>query len=198
MINSKIALSLASIAAAGALVAGATFAYFSSTAESTDNVFSTGELTLLLDDGSEDDLTPAATITASFGGTLVPGGTTSGFVSLHNGGTIDIAEVNLSADETLASVPDLDAQLNITSAKIGSENTCTTSPADITGSMPATLAALNALGVTGLDLPSSALTVGATKFLCMTFELDPLTDDTFQGTSITEDFTFVGHQVLSQ
>lgn len=50
MINSRIALSLASIAAAGALVAGATFAFFSDQATSDDNTFSTGNASLLITD----------------------------------------------------------------------------------------------------------------------------------------------------
>lgn len=192
MINSRILLSAASIAAAGALVIGATFAYFSSTATSTGNVFGAGTLTLLLDDN--DDITPAATITASFGSTLAPGGSTSGFISMHNDGTIDMAEVNLSATETVTSSPDLAGKLDITSAKIGTESTCTTSPVDI-GSSFTTLAVLN---LAGLDLPSSTIAAGATKYLCMTFTLNSGTDNTYQGKSITETFTFVGHQDLSQ
>lgn len=191
-INSKILLSAASIAAAGALVVGATFAFFSSTATSTGNVFGAGTLTLLLDDNNES--TPAATITASFGGTLAPGETTSGFISMHNGGTIDMAEVNLGATETVASSPDLAGKLDITSARIGTEPTCTTSPVDITSSFT-TLAALNSAG---LDLPSSVIAAGTTKYLCMTFTLNSGTDDAYQNKSITETFTFVGHQDLSQ
>lgn len=194
MINSRIALSLASIAAAGSLVIGGTFAFFSSTATSTGNVFASGTLTLLLDDNNES--TPAATVTGSLGGSnLAPGGSTSGFISMHNGGTIDMAEVRLNATETVSSSPDLAGKLNITSAKIGTESTCTAaSPAVITGSFT-TLAALNSAG---LDLPSSAIAVGSDKFLCMTFTLDSGTDDTYQGKSITETFTFIGHQDLSQ
>lgn len=199
MINSKIALSLASIAAAGALVAGATFAFFSSTATSTGNVFSTGQLTLLLDDSSENDLTPAATITASFGGTLVPGGSTSGYISLHNGGSIDIAEVNLSTDETVPISPDtfdLASKLDITSATIGNDTACLVNPVPVSGLT--TLAAFNTLGSAGVDLPGSNLAVGATKYLCMTFTLNEGTGNDFQGKSITEDLTFIGHQSLSQ
>lgn len=194
MINSRILLSAASIAAAGALVAGATFAFFSSTATSTGNVFASGTLNLLVDDTNES--TPSATIAASFGGTLAPGASTSGYVSMHNGGSIDMAEVNLSATETVLSSPDLAGKLNITSAKIGTEATCTTSAVDITVSGGfTTLAALNAAGV---DLPSSAITAGADKFLCMTFTLDSATNDTYQGKSIAETFTFVGHQDMTQ
>jgi predicted ribosomally synthesized peptide with SipW-like signal peptide len=192
--NSKILLSGATAAAAAALIIGATFAYFSSTATSTGNVFGSGTLVLQLDD--ENESTPASTITASFGGTLAPGGSTSGFISMHNGGSIDIAEVNLSATETATSSPDLAGKLNITSAKIGTESTCATSPIDITVSGGfTTLAALNS---TGIDLPSTPIAASATKYLCMTFTLDLETDNTYQGKSITETFTFVGHQVLSQ
>jgi len=192
--NSKILLSGATAVAAAALIVGATFAYFSSTATSTDNVFGAGTLILQLDD--DDDTTPAATITSSFGDTLAPGGSTSGFVSMHNDGLIDIAEVNLSATETVPSSPDLAGKLNITSAKIGAEQTCTTSPIDITVSGGfTTLAALNSAGI---DLPSTAIAASTTKYLCMTFTLDSGTDDTYQGKSITETFTFVGHQNLSQ
>lgn len=49
MINSRILLSVASIAAAGALVIGATFAFFSDTETSTGNTFVAGELDLKVD-----------------------------------------------------------------------------------------------------------------------------------------------------
>lgn len=49
MINTKIALSLASIATAGALVAGATFALFTDTETSTGNTFEAGSLDLKVD-----------------------------------------------------------------------------------------------------------------------------------------------------
>lgn len=191
--NKKIVISAMSILASLALMSGATFAFFSSSATSTGNVFSSGTLTLLLDDNN--DVTPAATITSSFGGTnLVPGGSVSGFVSMHNDGSIDIAEVHLSGNETVTSSPDLAGKLDITSAKIGTESTCTSSPVDITSSFT-TLAALN---TAGLDLPSSAITAGGTKYLCMTFTFNSGADDTYQGKSITNTFTFVGHQDLSQ
>ncbi len=189
--NKKIVFSLFSIFASLALMGGVTFAFFSSTATSTDNVFAAGTLTLQLDDNNQ---TAATTIDASFGGTMAPGASVSGFISMHNDGSIDIAEVNLSSTETVTSTPDLAAKLNISSAKIGSESTCTVSPTDITGSFT-TLAALNSAGI---DLPSSAIAASATRYLCMTFTLDSGTDNTYQGKSITETFTFVGHQDLSQ
>lgn len=187
--NTKIALSAMSILASLALLGGATFAFFSSTATSTGNVFGSGTLTLQLDDNNDE--VPASTITASFGdSSMAPGDSTSGFISMHNDGSIDIAKVNLSSTETVSSSPDLADKLNITSAKIGTESTCTTSPTDITSSFT-TLAALNSAG---LDLPSSAIAAGADKFLCMTFTLDSGTGDAYQGKSITETFTFLGSQ----
>ena len=193
MLNKKIALSAMSILASLALLGGATFAFFSSAGTSTDNVFGTGTLTLLLDD--VDDTTPAATIDASFGdSSMAPGETTSGFISMHNDGSIDIAEVNLGATETVSSTPDLAEKLNITSAEIDTVSTCDDDPVDVSSSFT-TLAALNSAD---FDLPSSDIAAGATKYLCMTFELDEGTDDTYQGKSITETFTFIGHQDLSQ
>lgn len=194
VINTKIALSALSIVAALSLMGGAAFAFFSSTATSTGNVFASGTLDLKLDDN--DEATPSATVVTSLGGTnLAPGGSVSGFISMHNGGSIDMAEVNLGSTETTSSDPDLATKLNITLARIGTESTCTDSPVDVSASLPGTLAGLN--GGT-FDLSSSAIAAGATKYLCMTFTLDSLTDDTFQGKSITETFTFKGHQDLSQ
>lgn len=190
--NSKIILSGLSIVTAMALMAGGTFAYFTSTATSTANAFSTGTLTLQLDDNNE--TTPAATVTASFGGTMLPGDTTSGFISMHNSGTIDIAKVKLGATETTTSSPDLAGKLNITSAKIGTESTCTTTPVDVTSSFT-TLAALNG---TTISLPSSDIVAGGTKYLCMTFTLNTNTDDTYQGKSIAETFSFEGDQTSGQ
>src|SRR3990167_9958706 len=48
-INSKILLSVASIAAAAALIVGATIAFFSDTETSTGNTFAAGELDLRID-----------------------------------------------------------------------------------------------------------------------------------------------------
>lgn len=192
MDKKRIVASLLTIGATAALLVGGTFAYFSSQATSTDNVFGAGTLVLQLDDSGEG---PASTITASFGGSdIAPGATVSGYISMHNAGTIGMAEVNLSATETTPSTPDLAGKLNITSAKIGTDTICATDTVDITSSFT-TLAALNSAG---LDLPSSDIAAGATKYLCMSFRLDPLTEDAYQGLSITETFTFVGHQDLSQ
>ena len=85
--NRKIFFSLISIFSTLAVVGGAAFAFFSSNASSNNNVFAAGTLNLKIDD--VDEITPVATVSASFGGTnIVPGATASGFVSLHNDGSI--------------------------------------------------------------------------------------------------------------
>lgn len=54
ILNSRIAISLASIAAAGALVVGGTFAFFSATDTSTNNTLATGTLNLKITDQNAD------------------------------------------------------------------------------------------------------------------------------------------------
>src|SRR3989338_7492546 len=97
--NRKIMFSLISIAATGILVAGATFAFFSDSATSTNNTFASGTLNLLLDDA--DETTPAASVTGSItASNFAPGQSVNGFISLHNPGTLPIAEVLMTADTT--------------------------------------------------------------------------------------------------
>ncbi len=195
--NKKIFFSAISVVAALALMGGATFAFFSSSATSTGNIFASGTLALKLDD--TDETTPAATVTASIGASnLAPGGTVSGFISMHNDGSIAIQHVDLSGTETATSVPDLATKLQFTSVKLGDDNTCSTGTSDITASLIAAIGGntLDKLNLTEYDLPG--LAVSATKYVCMTLTFDPLADNTFQGKSITEKFTFVGDQDASQ
>ena len=56
MFNSKILLSVASIAVAAALLVGATFAYFSDSATSTGNTLTAGTLDIEITDQNSDDL----------------------------------------------------------------------------------------------------------------------------------------------
>ena len=69
------------------LLAGqGTLAYFTSTATSTGNVFSTGTVLLQLTDANETDL---SAVTASFGSaTFRPGDTVAGYTTVKNAGTL--------------------------------------------------------------------------------------------------------------
>ena len=109
-INSKILLSVASIAAAAALVIGATFAFFSDNETSTNNVFAAGDLDLVLCDDDENvgddclDADEAATdsVTATFGDSdMAPGDCTGDqTLTLRNNGSVDGNHVDIQATNT--------------------------------------------------------------------------------------------------
>ena len=200
MINSRILLSAASIAAAGALVIGATFAYFSDSGTSSNNSFSTGTLDLKLsDDTSETD---QDSVTASFGGTLVPGGCTGNQqLRLKNSGTVNAnhAEVRLTSnvvtDTGNNASPDIDTFLRI--------NLLTYDGGDVTGQLSdtnsnvfldladwaATPAALDNLSLTDLS---------ANHPLVMDVCLDSNAGNTLQGDSCVSTFTVDLNQHSSQ
>src|SRR3990167_6946670 len=204
-INSKILLSVASIAAAAALVIGATFAFFSDEETSNDNLFSAGTLDLVLCDVDEgDDPCPVEesildSTTASFGAVdLAPGDSVgAGFVELRNTGSIDIAEVELDAtatqtgggvDSTLAD------KLNLTVTK-GSNNDCSSGTDDLTDDIDLAIGN-NATPLTMTELASATydalpgLSVGSNYFLCMSVEFDNSANNTYQGDSADLDLTF--------
>lgn len=120
MINSRIALSLASIAAAGALVAGATFAFFSDSGTSNDNLFSSGTLDMKLSDGNQEDL---ENVTGTWGLNSAPGDTFTGDLRITNTGSVPANHVELqfantvteavSGPGTVSTIP-LDSVIEIT------------------------------------------------------------------------------------
>lgn len=207
--NTKIALSTLSILTVLAMVGGATYAFFSSTATSEDNVFGTGDLVLQLDDVNES--TPAATVTASIGDSdFAPGEDVDGFISLHNDGSLDIVEVEMGAAVTETSDPGADSflpdVLNMTvmvDTTTGTNGVCDT-PSDLTsgidtavgdGSSPLTLAELD--GNT-FDAITPGLVAGATRDLCINVEFDSSAGNTYQGDEVSVDFSFTGNQDASQ
>ena len=200
MINSRILLSAASIAAAGALVIGATFAYFSDSGTSSNNSFSTGTLDLKLSDDTSE--TNQDSVTASFGGTLVPGGCTGNQqLRLKNSGTVNAnhAEVRLTSnvvtDTGNNASPDIDTFLRI--------NLLTYDGGDVTGQLSdtnsnvfldladwaATPAALDNLSLTDLS---------ANHPLVMDVCLDSNAGNTLQGDSVVSTFTVDLNQHSSQ
>lgn len=114
-INSRILISAASIAAAGALVVGATFAYFSDTQTSSRNVFAAGTLNLALCDGNKPcpDPNTSQSVTATFGkDNMAPGDCTdTQNLTVKNNGSVDANHVDISASNdntTLAQFLKLD------------------------------------------------------------------------------------------
>jgi len=187
-----------SVVSALVLMGAGAYAFFSSSATSTGNIFDSGTLTLQLDDNNE--VTPAATVTASIGGSnMAPGSTTSGFISMHNGGSIAIQAVDIKGTETVSSSPDLATKLLFDSVKTGDNSDCSTGASDITASLIAAIggSTLDKLNATEYEIPGG-LAVSATRYLCVTLKFDPTADNTFQGKTITETFTFVGDQDASQ
>jgi len=200
LINSRILLSAASIAAAAALVVGATFAYFSDSGTSSSNTFSTGTLELKLTDGNETD---QDSVTASFGSsTLVPGSCTGDqTLTLKNTGTIaaNHAEVKLTgnvvSDAGNNATPDIDSFLRITKLEYGGASVLS----QITNANGNGFVDLNDWAAATTKLDSLALTdLNAGHNLVMDVCLDSTAGNTLQGDSVVSTFTVNLNQDASQ
>ncbi len=92
MDKKKIITSAITVGATGALLIGATFAYFSTQVTSNDNTFSTGVMELKIRDNNE-GFTNAVTAT-TVATNMVPGGAlTESYVCFRNTGDYDIQEI---------------------------------------------------------------------------------------------------------
>lgn len=197
--NRKIIISGLSILSTMAIVAGATFAYFSDQGTSSNNTFSTGTLILKLSDRNTTD---QDNVTASFGSSsLVPGSCTGDqTLTLKNTGTVNAnhAEVHLTnavTDTGNNADPDMDAYLRI--------NKLTYDGTDVTSQIPDTNSN------TFKDMADWAATAGTLDNLLLT-DLDtghPLVldvclystaDNDIQGDSVASTFTVDLNQNTSQ
>lgn len=197
LINTRIGLSLLSIAAALAIMAGATFAFFSDVSTSSNNVFSTGTLDLVLSDADESG---QQSVTASFGGSLTPNTCTGAqTLFLRNDGTIagDHAEVtvgNVINDSNNDANPDMHSFLRINSLTYDGVNV-TSQITDVNTNGHLDLADWAAGG--GLD--NLGLTnLGSSHPLVMDICLDDSAGNTIQGDSVTSTFTVTLNQDPSQ
>jgi len=86
MFNSRILLSAASIAAAGALIIGATFAYFSDTETSAGNTFTAGTLEIDITDQNVDTPFASEAIISNW----APGETTNVNFDVKNTGSLPV------------------------------------------------------------------------------------------------------------
>lgn len=208
----KILISGLSILASLGIVTAATYAYFSDTATSTANTFVSGTLNLLVDDIDD---TAAETVDGSItAANFSPGATTSGFISLHNPGTLPIAEVELAADTTETADPgansDLSTVLNLDvlvddgtpdSACVGGTNvTSAIDTAVGNGSTPLTLSEFDNGGTDVYDalLTGTGLAVSATKNICFNVTFDLNAGDIYQGDAVSTLFTFTANQHVDQ
>jgi len=206
-------MSAVSIVTALALAGGATFAFFSSSATSSSNTFSSGTLELFVNDGDEDpavDNTVLASITAT---DFAPGESVTGFVSLDNSGSIDIAEVEMTTDTSETADPDADSDmrnvLNLTvilddttpdTACSGGTDMTSTIDAQVgNGGSPLTLAEFDdGTDVFDAFLTGTGLTAGAVRNVCFEIEFDSGAGNIYQGDAVDTTFTFTANQDASQ
>src|SRR6476620_7307562 len=97
-INPRLVLSAGTIALSTALLIGATFAFFSDTANSIGQVLAAGTLDLKLSDVDENSLDNVSQ-SLNFSN-LAPGQSSTSFIKLQNTGSMPIAEVKLGANQT--------------------------------------------------------------------------------------------------
>lgn len=212
--NTKIALSGLSILASLVVMGAATYAFFSSSSSSTGNIFAAGELQLLLDDANES--TPAASVSASIGGTgMAPGDSVNGFISLHNGGSIDMEKVKLAISATPtdgdSDASDMRDVLELTVlVDDTTPDTACLGGTDITGTIdnevgngggPLLVKEFNDGGDDEFDSifeGAPFLAPGATTNVCFTALFSSSAGDIYQSDSVNATFTFIGLQDESQ
>lgn len=206
--NKRIVLSSVSIFASLALVTGATFAFFSDSGTSSGNVFGAGTLDLQLDDTND----PFANdITATFNvSDMAPGDSAAQEISLHNEGSVDIAEIamgltstNVDPDADPSDLRDvLDMEVRAGGSKSG--DVCT-GGTDVTGAIdavvgnggvPLTMAEFT--GDTYDSLPIALPAAGADSQVCISVAMQSTAGDIYQGDSATASFVFTAHQDVSQ
>ena len=208
-INTKIVLNTLSIFAALTLVGAATYAYFSDVATSSNNSFGAGNLLLQLDNNGVNYFED---VTATFAVTdFAPNESAAQEISLHNAGTVDIAEIAMgltssALDDASPDGSDLRDVLLMTIVPGG-----TATAANCTGGSDATTAIDTAVGnnngtltmteFTGDTYNALAipLTVGGgNDKVCIKVTMDSTAGDNYQGDSANASFIFTAHQDASQ
>lgn len=206
--NKRILLSSMSIFASLALVTGATFAFFSDSGTSSGNVFGAGTMDIQLDDANE--TTPVDNITATFNvPSMVPGQSEAQEVSLHNAGSVNIAEIALGLTSTntdaglTSNLRDV-LNMQVVAGGTKSVNTCTggtdvTSAIDLAvGDNATPLTMQEFTGDTYDSLPIALAAAGPDDKVCVVVTMQSTASDAYQGDSATASFVFTAHQDLSQ
>lgn len=122
--NKKIVFAVGVIAFVSAVAIAGTGAFFSDSAASTANVFSSGTLDLQLSNSTNGSGGYADTVATTWNfSNMVPGGdSVSDTVWLKNAGSVDGLSVGLSMDNAAASVPGMGKQLRITEMTLDGKN----------------------------------------------------------------------------
>jgi spore coat-associated protein N len=208
--NSRIFTSALSIVAVVATVGVTTYAFFSDSGTSSNNVFSTGTLDLKLSDANETDQDD---VTATWNNTsLIPGGASvDGTLSLKNSGTVagnhaHVALANVLSDNVNA----MDKYMKITTLEYdangdtdyadGGENllaSVTDSNSNGFADLQDWAALAGTHSISGsLQLPLTD--TGVNHGLHVTVQLDSSAPNTIQGDSVTSTFTVTLHQDATQ
>lgn len=194
MLKKKILASLSSVLLVAALVGGATFAEFSSTADSTKNTFTAGTLDLKVANNLFDTFSKNAVGTWVSPAGWAPGDTATGTLQFTNDGTINSKHVyfnftNLTASTTNLAKAILVTDINERFNGVNTGNQVTNIAAQVgDGVMPLTLAELESSAYYTWDDKSGdgiILSANGQKdyALNFTFQFDPNAGNEYQGTS---------------
>lgn len=195
--NKKVLLSIASLAASSVLVVGATFAFFSDSGTSNDNVFATGTLDLKLSDDTAE--TDQDNVTASFGGSDMAPDECTGTQQLRaknsgsiNGDHIEISVLNTVTDVGDDASDDIDEFLRLN--VFDYDGVPIVFGSDPNGNGFQDLDDLEILGVDSLALADLATDHDIDVDVC----LDDSAENELQGDSVDSDWTITLNQHVSQ
>lgn len=189
--NKRIVLSSVAIFASLALAAGATFAFFSDSGTSSNNVFTAGSFNLVL---SDDNQTAIDNVSETWTGTnMTPGGASvDATLQLKNSGTVagDTVHVALA---TVVSAPadDMDKYLKITTLEYDSVNILsliTDSNANGFADLEDWAALAGSHSIPG-SIQLSLTDTGVDHPLHMVVQLASTAPNAVQGDSVTSTFT---------
>ncbi len=179
--NTKIVLSTLSILASLALMAGATFASFTSNATNSGNTFAAGSLTFTVSPDGQTASTPIFNVSGALPGTTTPLQT----IDLHNGGSVTASHV------VIAGIALTDN--NLSSGDLGGRLVLNIYQSD--GSTLIHSAALNDTSWNNGSVDLGSVTAGGTTQIkaSISFPTDS-TDNLYQGASESFSITFQAQQ----
>lgn len=201
------------VVAAGTLVGAGTQAFFTDTATSIGNVFSTGTVSIQLTDSDEG---PAASVSSSISfSNMIPGDAVTGSVLVTNGGSLALryAVNSTTTEDTLAAQLDLtiktidvttpgtpcdnfDGTILYGSADLGSTITGIKVIGDLATDLGRYLSGSSQNVDTDGSFPSDGAPAVAptSETLCLRVVLPSITGNAYQGLSTTATFTFDAEQ----
>lgn len=198
--NKRILLSSVSIFASLALAAGATFAFFSDSDTSSNNVFTAGSFNLVLSDTNE---TAVDNVTETWTGTgMTPGGASvDATLQLQNLGTVAGNNVHVAlANAVSTPADDMDKYLKITTLEYDSVNILpliTESNANGFADLEDWAALAGSHSIPG-SIQLSLTNTGVNHPLHMVVQLDSTAPNAVQGDTVTSTFTATLHQDATQ